>query len=557
MPARIGARRLRTYLASQNLMAHYDYIIVGAGSAGCVLANRLSHNPANRVLLLEAGGSDRSPLIQVPLGYGLTYAHPEYNWMYDTEPDPALADRSAYWPRGKVLGGSSSINAMVYVRGQPGDFDDWRDAGNTGWGWADVLPYFKKSEDHVWGASDYHGSGGEMRVSEFSDKVHPLCDSFLQTGIALGWPHTKDFNGAQMEGVGLWHMTIRDGVRESAANAFLRPVKKRPNLTVLTRTHATQVMLEAGRAIGVRVLKSGHMHSFHAAKEVIVSGGAINSPQLLQLSGIGPGDWLQRQGVTVQHHAPAVGQGLQDHLCVSYFFKSTVPTLNNDLYPWHGKVKAGIQYLLGRQGPLGMSVNQAGAFVRSRPGLARPDFHLYFNPISYSTQSLQAGRMPNPDPFAAFLISFNTCRPTSRGSVQIRSADALAKPFIRTHFLSTQQDLDDVLAGAALLRRIASTRPLADVVHSEHLPGGDTQTAEHILADFKARAGSVFHASCTCAMGPDPSTSVVDARLRVHGVRALRVIDASVFPSITSGNTNAPTIMVAEKGADMVLEDNA
>lgn len=538
-------------------MTQFDYIIVGAGSAGCVLANRMSKDSRNSVLLLEAGGSDRSPLIQVPLGYGLTYAHPKYNWMYDTEPDPALANRSAYWPRGKVLGGSSSINAMVYVRGQAGDFNDWRDAGNPGWGWDDVLPYFKKSEDHVWGASPHHGAGGELRVSEFSNQVHPLCHTFIDTGAALGWRKTQDFNGEHAEGVGLWQMNIRDGIRESTSNAFLRPAMKRSNLRVQTHTQVTRVLFEGQRAVGVECLVNGVMQVLKVRKEVVLAGGAINSPQLLQLSGVGDGSLLQGLGIPVRQHLTSVGQGLQDHLCVSYFFKSKVPTLNNDLYPLHGKLKAGLQYLLGRRGPLGMSVNQAGAFVRSRADLTRPNLHLYFNPISYSADAVKPGRMRNPDPFPAFLISFNTCRPTSRGSVQIRSSDPMSKPLIRTNFLSTAEDMRDVFEGSQLLRRIAATRPLADVVECEHMPGPKVQTPEQVMHDFRQRAGSVFHASCTCAMGANSESSVVDARLRVHGIQGLRVIDTSVFPSVTSGNTNAPTIMVAEKGADMVLQDNA
>lgn len=537
-------------------MTQFDYIIVGAGSAGCVLANRLSVDSRNSVLLLEAGGSDRSPLIQVPLGYGLTFSNPKYNWMYNTEPDPALANRSAYWPRGKVLGGSSSINAMVYVRGQASDFNDWRDAGNPDWGWGDVLPYFKKSEDHVWGASSHHGAGGEMRVSEFSKQVHPLCNTFIETGAALGWQKTQDFNSEHTEGVGLWQMNIRDGIRESTSNAFLRPAMKRPNLRVQTHAQVTRVLFEGRKAVGVECLINGTSQILKARKEVVLAGGAVNSPQLLQLSGVGDGALLQGLGIPVRQHLSRVGQGLQDHLCVSYFFKSKVPTLNNELYPLHGKLKAGLQYLFGRRGPLSMSVNQAGAFVRSRSELVRPNLHLYFNPISYSADAIKPGRIRSPDSFPAFLISFNTCRPTSRGSVQIHSRDPMAKPLIRTNFLSTEEDLRDVFEGARLLRRIAATRPLADVVDCEHMPGPQTQTPDQVIEDFRQRAGSVFHASCTCAMGEDSESSVVDARLRVHGLLGLRVIDASIFPAITSGNTNAPTIMVAEKGADMVLHDN-
>ena len=536
-------------------MTEFDYIIVGAGSAGCVLANRLSTDPNNSVLLLEAGGSDRSPLIQVPLGYGVTYSHPKYNWMYDTEPDPGMGGRTAYCPRGKVLGGSSSINAMVHVRGHSGDFDDWRDAGNPGWGWDDVLPYFKKSEDHTWGASAFHGAGGELRISDFSDTVHPLCRTFIETGAALGWKKTRDFNAETFDGIGLWQMAIRDGVRESSSNAFLRPAMGRPNLQVITRAQVTKIMLQAKRAEGVACLINGSPQTFTARREVIVASGAINSPLLLQLSGIGDPALLQSMGIKPQVHLPKVGQGLQDHVCVSYFFKSKVPTLNNDLYPLSGKLKAGLQYLFGKRGPLGMSVNQAGAFVRSRAGLDRPNMQLYFNPISYSADAVKPGRVRSPDPFPAFLISFNTCRPTSRGSVQIRSADPMAKPRIQTNYLSTAQDIQDVYEGSELLRRMAATRPLADVVESEHMPGPQTQTPEQVMDDFRTRGGSVYHASCTCAMGADSTQSVVDARLRVHGVTGLRVVDASVFPFVTSGNTNAPTLMVAEKGAAMILQD--
>ncbi|RFO98373.1 choline dehydrogenase [Rhodoferax lacus] len=540
-------------------MNAFDYIIVGAGSAGCVLANRLSASGKDRVLLLEAGGSDRSPLIQVPLGYGLTFADPTYNWMYTTQPDPALNQRASFWPRGKVLGGSSSLNAMVYIRGQQGDYDDWAAAGNTGWAWKDVLPYFKKHEDHIFGASDHHGAGGELRVSDFKDQVHPLCERFLQAGKNLGYARTEDFNGELKEGFGLWQMTIRGGVRESSSNAFLRPALKRSNLTLKTRAHATRVLLENKKAVGVECLVNGALQTFTAAKEVILSGGAINSPQLLQLSGIGDSEHLARVGVPLVLHAPRVGQGLQDHLCVSYFFKSRVPTLNDKLYPWYGKLWAGVRYLFTRKGPLGMSVNQAGAFVRSRPGLERPNLHLYFNPISYSAATIVPGRfkITNPDPFSAFLISFNTCVPTSRGSVTITSSNPLDKPKIETHFLTTEHDLRDIVEGSRMVRSIANSKPLCDVLQSEHLPGVSVQSDADILKDFRARAGSVYHASCTCAMGVDPAASVVDARLRVHGIASLRVVDASVFPSVTSGNTNGPVMMVAEKASEMILQDNA
>jgi len=537
-------------------MNEYDYIIVGAGSAGCVLAHRLSEDGKSRVLLLEAGGSDRSPWIQVPIGYGKTFTDPRYNWMYHTEPDPALAGRAAYWPRGKVLGGSSSINAMVYVRGQREDYDDWAAAGNPGWSWREVLPYFRKSEDHVWGESEYHGAGGPLRVSDFTSQVHPLCFTFIQACESLGFTRNPDFNGACSDGVGLWQMTIRDGVRESTANAFLRPALRRANLTLQGRAQVTRVLIEGRCAVGVEFRQDGSMHRVKAAREVILSGGAVNSPQLLQLSGIGDAALLGRLGIPVVLDAPAVGQGLQDHLCVSYYFKSKVPTLNDELYPLHGKAKAALRYALGRKGPLAMSVNQAGGFVRTRAELARPNMHLYFNPISYTANTAPSGtasKLMNPDPYSAFLISFNTCRPTSRGSIEIRSADPFDKPAIHTRFLSTAEDISDVFEGARLLRRIAAAKPLAGVIEEELFPGPAVATDEALLDDFKRRCGSVYHACGTAAMGPDPRHAVVGPELKVHGIDRLRVIDASVFPAVPSGNTNAPTIMVAEKGADAIL----
>lgn len=535
----------------------YDYIIVGAGSAGCVLANRLSANKLDRVLLLEAGGSDASPWIQMPIGYGRTFADPKFNWMYHTEPDPALAGRAPYWPRGKVLGGTSSINAMVYVRGQREDFNDWAAAGNPGWAWQDVLPYFKKSEDHVWGASEFHGASGPLRVSDFADKVHPLCENFIQACVELGYPRTRDFNGQQTDGAGLWQMTIRKGVRESTASAFLKPARKRANLTLTTHALATRILFEGSRAVGIEYQHGGNVHRVKARKEIILSGGAVNSPQLLQLSGVGDPSLLQSLGIPVVSNSPAVGLHLQDHVCVSYFFKSKVPTLNDVLYPLTGKIKAALQYVLGRKGPLAMSVNQAGAFLRSRPDLERPNMHVYFNPISYTANVGDSTKLTNPDPYSAFLMSFNTCRPTSRGRIVIASPQPQDKPAIHTNFLSTAQDVADILEGNQLLRRIAAAAPLADVIESEFTPGPLVQSADDVLEDFRQRAGSVYHACGTCAMGPDPRQSVVNHRLAVHGLKGLRVIDASVFPFVTSGNTNAPTIMVAEKGAAMILEDNA
>jgi choline dehydrogenase len=538
-------------------MAEYDYIIVGAGTAGCVLANRLTASGAHRVLLLEAGGSDRSPWIEIPIGYGRTFNDPRYNWMYEAQADPGLNNRRAHWPRGKVLGGSSSINAMVYVRGQPGDFDDWHAAGNPGWSWSEVLPYFKKFEDHAFGASEYHGAGGPIHVSDPSADVHPLCRKFLEACAHLGIARTPDFNGAQTEGAGLWQVTIKDGRRVSSSTAYLRPALPRGNLTLQTRAQAMRVSFDGTRATGVEYVCEGVRQSAKARREVILSAGAINSPQLLELSGIGDAELLRGFGIQVVAQLPAVGRGLQDHVCVSYIYRSRIRTLNNQLAPWYGKVRAALRYALKRSGPLAMSVNQAGAFLRSRPELARPNLHIYFNPASYTTTTIGSRRrLMNPDSYPGFLMSFNTCRPTSRGTIHLRSPDPLVAPAIAPNSLSTAADVQDVLDGARVLRSIAAAPALAAVTKSEREPGKEVQSDDAVLADFRARAGTVFHASGTCAMGPDATKAVVDVRLRVHGVTGLRVVDASVFPNVTSGNTNTPTLMVAEKAADLILEDS-
>jgi choline dehydrogenase len=533
----------------------FDYIVVGAGTAGCVVASRLSEETGASVLVLEAGGSDRSPWIQVPIGYGRTFFDAKINWMYETEPDPRLNFRASYWPRGRVIGGSGSINAMVHVRGRPEDFDDWRAIGNPGWGFADLLPYFRMSEDHDAGESEFHGVGGPMHVTDISARAHPLCGVFLNTARSLGFPVTEDFNGPTGEGVGIYHINTRGGWRDSSANAYLRPALRRRNIKLVTNALATRILFDGNRATGLAYVRHGQEVTVTARREVVLCGGAINSPQLLQLSGIGNPADLAQAGVAVRHALLGVGRNLQDHLAVSYFYRSSRPTLNDVLRPLAGKIRAALRYAIDRGGPLSMSVNQAGGFVRSRPHLTRPDVQLYFSPVSYTGTPLSERKLLNPDSFSAFLLSFNTCRPTSRGRLRIVSPDPRHHPSITPCYLSTDQDVEDALAGARLLRRLAATRPLADIITGEIKPGPAIVTDEELLADFRARADTVYHPVGTCAMGPDPRTAVVDARLKLHGVAGLRVIDASIFPSLTSGNTNAPTVMVAEKGADMVRAD--
>jgi choline dehydrogenase len=532
----------------------FDYIIVGAGTAGCVLANRLTEDGKYSVLLLEAGGSDQSIWIQMPIGYGRTFFDKRINWMYDTEPVAALGGRRSYWPRGKVIGGSGSINAMVYVRGQPRDFDDWKALGNQGWGWDDVLPYFKKSEDFDW-HSAHHGQGGPQHVTDISPFAHPICRSFIESAQTLGFPASSDFNGGKPEGVGYYHINTRGGWRASTANAFLHPARTRKTLKLQTLAHVSRILFEGRRAVGVAYTRKGIKLEARARREVILSGGAINSPQLLMLSGIGPAGHLKDKGIDTLVDAKAVGRNLQDHIAVSYFYKVRTATLNDVLHPLLGKLRAGLRYVADRAGPLSLSVNQSGGFVRSDATKEHPNLQLYFSPVSYTKTPLSERKLLNPDPFSAFLLSHNPCRPTSRGHIELNNADPSAYPAIHPNYLATQADIDDVLAGNRILRQLASTKPLADIITEELIPGSNVDGDEALLEDFRARADTVYHPTSTCMMGTDPATSVVDARLRVHNVEVLRVVDASVFPTITSGNTNAPTVMVAEKGAAMILED--
>ncbi len=534
-----------------------DYLIVGAGSAGCVLANRLSANGKHRVTLLEAGGSDNRFWIKVPIGYGKTFFDKKVNWKYQTNPDAGINNRSSYWPRGKVLGGSSSINAMVYIRGAERDFNDWRDRGNPGWGYQDVLPYFKKSEDSEFPQDEYHSSGGPLHVTRTDKEIHPLCHTWLQAAREAQLPVTEDFNGAQMEGAGIYSITTRNGVRESTSAAFLKPARRNPNLHIITGAHAQRILFNNKRATGVEYRRHGKVETISANAEVIVCAGAINSPQLLELSGIGNADLLGEYGIEMIHENSNVGEHLQDHIGINYYYKSRVPTLNDKLAPWSGKIKEGVKYLLTRRGHLSLSVNQAGGFVRSSSEHQHPNLQLYFTPISYTRMPNDKRELMNPDPYSAFLMSFQPCRPSSRGSLHIKSADPLQHPSIDPGYLATSEDLAEVVEGAHLIRTMAATPAFNDIIEHEILPGEKVATDAELLQDFRQRADTVFHPVGTCAMGGDSNTSVVDPALKVHGVSSLRVVDASIFPNLTSGNTNAPVIMVAEKAAELILADAA
>jgi choline dehydrogenase len=532
-------------------MSLFDYIVVGAGTAGCVVATRLAAGGRRRVLLLEAGGTDRRFWVQLPIGYGRTFNDPRVNWMYDSEPDPTLGGRVSFWPRGKVVGGSGSINAMVYYRGLPADFDEWRDLGNVGWGAEDVLPIFEGFEARANARSTPRKP--TIHITDVSADVHPLCASFINSCRSLGFG-PQDFNDPHGEGIGIYQITTRHGRRDSTARGYLHPALLRRHLTLVRHAQVLRILFEERRAVGVIYQHDGRTRMGLASKGVILCAGAINSPHLLQLSGIGDPALLARYGIGVVVDSPAVGKNLQDHLALTYFYRSKVPTLNNVYRSFSGKVGAALRYLATRRGPLAMSVNQAGGFIRSDRARPRPNLQLYFNPISYTTTNLQR-RVLQPDPFAAFLLSFNSCRPTSRGQVEIRSASPFDPPGIFANSLSTEEDMRDAIAGARLLRSIAAAAPLSQFIESEMLPGSAKQTDDELLQDFRERASTVFHPVGTCRMGPDPARAVVDASLQVYGVEGLRVIDASVFPTVTSGNTNAPTIMVAEKGAALVAAE--
>lgn len=540
-------------------MTEFDYVIVGGGTAGCVLARRLTDDGRHRVLLLEAGGSDDRFFIRMPIGYGKCFHDERVNWRYLTEPEASLAGRRGYWPRGRVLGGSGSINAMVYVRGHPDDYDGWAAQGNPGWAWRDVLPYFRRLEDAPHGASEWRGSGGPFAVSDIRSQAHPLCGAFLRAGAELGWSRHDGFNDGQHEGVGLYEIAVRGGRRVSSATAYLAPARQRPNLAVVTDAQATAIGFDGTRARWVAYRLGGESRRARASREILVCSGAINSPQLLQLSGIGPAPLLRSLGVPLVHDLPAAGGYLQDHLCIDYVFRASVPSLNEVLRPWPGRLRAGLRYLVHRDGPLAMSVNQAGGFVRTRGELDRPDVQLYFSPLSYTRPTPGKRALMLPDPHPGFLLSAQPCRPASRGRVDIASRDPFAPPKIDPHSLEAPRDLDELAAGARLLRRLAAAPSLAAVIAEELVPGPRVRDDDDraLRDDIRQRASTVFHPVGTCRMGPDPRTSVVDARLRVHGIAGLRVVDASIFPAITSGNTHAPVLMVAERAADLVLEDAA
>ena len=533
---------------NNNSTSEFDYVIVGAGTAGCVLANRLTADGKNSVLLLEAGPKDTHIWIHVPLGYGKLFKEKSVNWMYQTEPEPGLNGRQVFQPRGKVLGGSSSINGLLYVRGQHEDYDRWRQRGNAGWGYDDVLHYFKRAEDQQRGADKYHGTGGPLPVSDWRH-ADPLSEAFVVAAAEAGIPTNPDFNGAAQEGAGFFQTTTRRGRRASTAFSYLRPARRRGNLQVETAALAQRILFEGRRARAVEYAQNGTLRTARAGKEILVSGGAYNSPQLLQLSGVGPAELLKSHGIDIVLDAPGVGNDLQDHMQVRLVTRCAQRvTLNDIVNNPVRRTMAGLRYAAFRRGPLTIAAGTSGAFFKTSPRLATPDIQIHFLPFSTDKMGEKLHS------FSGFTASVCQLRPESRGSLRIKSADPKVAPEIRINYLATETDRTAFIEGVKILRKILAAPALKPYVVDEVYPGSKVVSDEDILAFCRQTGSTVYHPTSTCRMGND-QLAVVDQRLRVRGIEGLRVVDASVMPDLMSGNTNAPTIMIAEKASDMILED--
>ncbi|WP_439814236.1 GMC family oxidoreductase [Zavarzinia sp. CC-PAN008] len=530
----------------------FDFIIIGAGSAGCVLANRLTASGRHRVLLLEAGPKDTNPWIHVPVGYARTLVDPKVNWCYETEPEQGSNNRPIFFPRGRVLGGSSSINGLLYIRGQARDFDVWAQLGNRGWSYDDVLPYFKKAEHNERIKDDLHGNDGPLWVSDPSER-HPISDAFITAGEQIGIPRNDDCNGASQEGIGYYQLTVRNGRRCSAAVAYLKPARKRPNLVVETGAVATSLLLEGTRVVGVTYRKDGHEQVAKAGREVILSGGAINSPQLLQLSGIGNPDDLKPLGIDVKHALPGVGRNLQDHYVVSMQWRVTKPVTINERTRGLALAAEVAKFVTMRRGLLTLSAAHIYAFCRSRPELEQPDIQYHILPATIDPTvegAMALERLPG------MTVAPCQVRPDSRGTVILKSRDPIAAPAIRPNFLGVETDQQVIVAGLRIGRQLAEAPALAPWRGQELRPGADARTDDELLAYARETGSTIYHPVGTAKMGTDPM-AVVDPSLKVHGLHGLRVVDASVMPNLVSGNTNAATIMIGEKAADMILSSAA
>lgn len=526
----------------------FDYLVIGAGSAGCAVAARLSEAGDATVGLIEAGGRDSNPWIHIPVGYFKTMHNPSVDWMYMTEPDPGLNGRRLQWPRGKVLGGSSSLNGLLYVRGQPEDYDGWRQAGNTGWGWDDVLPYFRRSERQERGGDDYHGGDGPLAVSNMR-LSRRICDDWVEAAQAAGYPFNDDYNGARQEGVGYFQFTAEKGLRCSSAKAYLKPARSRQNLDIITKAHVKRIVFDENRrATGVEVIRGGRTEILKARNEIILCAGAIGSPQILMLSGIGPGAHLAEVGVDLVHDAPAVGTNLQDHLQARLVYKCARPTMNNEVRSIFGKMMIAAEFALKRSGPMTMAASLAVGFMKTRPELATPDIQFHIQP--WSADSPGEG----VHPFSAFTASVCQLRPESAGHLLLDPAHPMGAPKIHPNYLATPLDCATAVAGVKVARQIAEFDPLKSAITEEFRPGSAVQGDEALLQWVRDTATTIYHPTGTCRMGQD-DRAVVDERLRVRGVTGLRVADCSIMPQIVSGNTNAPAIMIGEKVSDMVRAD--
>ena len=525
----------------------FDYIIVGGGSSGCVLANRLSEDPNNSVCLIEAGSKDKSPWIHLPIGYAKTMWDPKVNWKFQTEPDPGMNHRQIYWPRGKTLGGSSSINGLIFIRGQKEDYDGWRDLGNPGWGWDDVLPYFKKAEGNDRLGEPLHSQTGPLKASSIPKK-HVLVEAFKKSANALGVPNTEDFNNLTQEGVGYFQLSTYKGFRCSAAVAYLKPAKKRPNLEILTNSQVCKVIFENKKAIGIEFIENGIKKMLRANKEVILSAGAIQSPQILQLSGVGPAKLLQEFNIPVIHDLPGVGENLQDHLQFRLIYELNQPISTNDqLSSWFGQLKMGLDWLLFRSGPLAIGINQGGLFTRVMKGSKTPDIQFHMATLS---AEMAGGKVHS---FSGFTMSVCQLRPESRGFVRIQSADPLIPPKMFANYLATQHDRDTSVAAVNFARKISQTETLRSLITREVKPN-NPKTDDEVLEYCRNNGATIFHPTGTCQMGPDSNPmAVLDSSLRVRGIQGLRVVDCSAMPTVPSGNTNWPAVMLGERAADLIL----